>query len=168
MQNISGKLFKAPTVNLIIKTEQSFSDMDAIYFAGRSYTFYCPSVLNHSGMIYSTYLATSLSLLGSFFPAELQMIAQSPTSGHLRAFTLSLDDLCESSFRLLRADRIASWEGPRNPIKSLASCNDIPYHAIAGEQQVVIWNSLTDHVFVLPKTTSTFKPQVVKWSPSGK
>jgi hypothetical protein len=84
-------------VNLIIKTENSFSEMDAAFFSGSSQIFYNSYSISHSG---------------NFFPAELQLLAQHPGNGKVRAYTLSLDDLCGSSFRLLKANLTQSWEGP--------------------------------------------------------
>ena len=106
-KNLSTKTIRVPKVQLIMKTENSFSEMDASFFSGSSHIFYNSYSISHSG---------------NFFPAELQLLAQHPKNGKVRAYTLSLDDLCGSSFRLLRANLTQSWEGPtQTPIQCVPS-----------------------------------------------
>ena len=87
-----------------MKTENSLQPSDAEYFASRPLIFYNPYAIQESG---------------SYFPCELHIIAQNPDTMHLRCFLVSLDDLCASSFRLLRLTLLHSCEGPIDPISEM-------------------------------------------------
>lgn len=50
MQSLPGKLLQIPKVNLIVKTDGVFSELDAAFFSGQSSIFYCPDLLDNSGI----------------------------------------------------------------------------------------------------------------------
>jgi hypothetical protein len=147
-----------------MKTEKSFSSVDSEFFTGKASIFYNPNLINTSGKL------GIFDRLGNYFPAELQIIVQHSKTHHLRAYSLPLDDLCASSFRITKLNLLHSWEGPVDKIIKVRSSPESRFVVLTDGINIEVYQICVYQLFyitIIPSKSTKGSP-VFTWMRDGK
>lgn len=89
------------------------------------------------------------------------MIVQDSTTHHLRAYNLPLDDLCGSSFRIVRANLLHSWEGPVDRIIRVRSSPESRFAVLTDGINIEVYHIAEYQMFYI----TMIPPKTIRGSP---
>ncbi|KAJ3413506.1 regulator of (H+)-ATPase in vacuolar membrane [Chytridiales sp. JEL 0842] len=159
IQYLDGKPKRIPKVLTILKSEAAVLPADFDFFRGRIQVFHDKSRLDRSSI---------------YFPAEVQLIAQSP-SGIFAIYTMNLDDFFGSSWTNAYMRLENTWTGHASSAKSIIRHSTLPLVAVVNQMGGVnLYRAsvpqtavrVTDGLDLVASLPSIGKDVMVAWIPT--